>query len=124
MMQHLEEEIGGQLGVQTRIRCLAHILNLVVKAMLVPFTKATKSGDDNNENEEEEDDDDDDEFSDTENEEENKVEQEREDFDDDEVQKAMEEVSKKFKMSSADAKAAKSSLTKVRNKLLHALFID
>lgn len=121
MMEHLEEEIGGQLGVHTRIRCLAHILNLVVKAMLVPFTKATKKGD---ENENENDDDDDDELSNAEKEDENEVEQEREDFDDDEVQKAMEEVSKKYKMSSADAKVAKSSLMKVRDKTLHAFCID
>ncbi len=61
MMENLENEIGGQLGVQTRIRCFAHILNLVVKvcnlpgkcvvcitnhfiqAMLVPFSREVKT---------------------------------------------------------------------------------
>ncbi len=31
MMAHLEAELGGQVGVRTRIRCFAHVLNLVVK---------------------------------------------------------------------------------------------
>ena len=47
MMKHLEDEIGGQFGASTRIRCLAHVLNLVVKAMLLPFTKGTKGGGNN-----------------------------------------------------------------------------
>ncbi len=121
MMENLENEIGGQLGVQTRIRCFAHILNLVVKvcnlpgkcvvcitnhfiqAMLVPFSREVKTADDEDDNEDLDDEDDND----------NEVEEGREVFDDAAVEDAMKEVNDEFDVSDAQAKVARLSLTKV-----------
>lgn len=46
LVSELEIELLGQNGMQTRIRCFAHILNLAVKAVLSAFTRGAKKDDD------------------------------------------------------------------------------
>jgi hypothetical protein len=45
-MRELEETLEGHQGVLTRVRCFAHVLNLIVKAILSAFNQERSGGDD------------------------------------------------------------------------------
>ncbi len=109
LVSELELELGGQNGRRTRIRCFAHILNLAVKAILTPFSRAfTEVEDDADmdneiydiEDEEEE-------------EEEDEVENGREESDAVVVGEIEGEVNLEIAVTSAQLGVVKSALTKV-----------
>lgn len=79
--------------------------------MLTPFTKAIKRT--GNASEDDDEDEADIESEDEDENDDNEVEAEREAFDDTEVEDAMREVSEVYNVSEAEAKVARSSLTKV-----------
>ncbi|KIP05872.1 hypothetical protein PHLGIDRAFT_14237 [Phlebiopsis gigantea 11061_1 CR5-6] len=52
LVAELDTRLGSANGVETRVRCLAHILNLVVKAIISVFTRKRKAAaDDDSESE-------------------------------------------------------------------------
>ena len=118
MLASLEELNPNSASVvHTRIRCICHILNLVVKAILSQFSVKRKSADSLNEDDEEPEDE---EPVEEELEADEEVDEDRRASDENEIEELANEVDAdiRFFVGASDLELRRSAMTKVHSKLL------